>query len=188
MAKKEAEMKKLGEKNKKEGDVFLAENKKKEGVTTLPSGLQYKVLKNGDGKNPSAEDTVKVNYKGSLINGTEFDSSEKHGGPADFPVSGVIPGWTEAIKLMKTGSKWQIFIPANLAYGEAGAGEGVIPPNSTLVFEVELIAIVEPETAKAAPIAEGSAGAEQNKQDEKAPAKAETDKPATDKPADRDNK
>jgi FKBP-type peptidyl-prolyl cis-trans isomerase FklB len=156
MAKKQEEMKKQGEQNKKAGDAYLAENKKKEGVVTLASGLQYKVLKEGEGNKPTADDKVKVNYKGSLIDGTEFDASEKHGGPAEFPVSGVIPGWTEAMQLMKVGSKWQIAIPSSLAYGEAGAG-GVIPPNATLVFEVELLAISPPEP-KEAPKAEGAAG------------------------------
>jgi FKBP-type peptidyl-prolyl cis-trans isomerase FklB len=158
MAKKQEEMKKLGEQNKKAGDAYLAENKKKEGVVTLASGLQYKVIKEGDGNKPTADDKVKVNYKGSLIDGTEFDASEKHGGPAEFPVSGVIPGWTEAMQLMKVGSKWQIAIPSSLAYGEAGAG-GVIPPNATLVFEVELLGITPPEP-KEAPKAEGAAGTE----------------------------
>jgi FKBP-type peptidyl-prolyl cis-trans isomerase FklB len=155
MAKKQDELKKQGEQNKKAGDAFLAANKNKEGVVTLPSGLQYKVLKDGDGAKPTADDKIKVNYKGSLIDGTEFDASEKHGGPAEFPVSGVIPGWTEAMQLMKVGSKWQLVIPSGLAYGEAGAG-GVIPPNATLVFEVELVSIVPPEP-KEAPKAEGAA-------------------------------
>jgi FKBP-type peptidyl-prolyl cis-trans isomerase len=144
VAKKQEEMKKLGEENKKKGEAFLAENKKKEGVKVTASGLQYKVIKEGDGKKPGAKDTVKVNYKGTLLDGTEFDSSYKRNEPATFPVSGVIPGWTEALQLMKTGSKYEVVIPSNLAYGEAGAG-GVIPPNATLVFEVELLSIVPPE-------------------------------------------
>jgi len=140
MAKQKMQMQELSDKNKKEGEAFLAENKKKEGVKTLPSGLQYKVIKEGDGNLPKAEDTVTVHYKGTLIDGTEFDSSYSRGEPATFPVNGVIPGWTEALQLMKAGSKWQLFIPSNLAYGERGAG-GKIGPNSTLVFDVELISI-----------------------------------------------
>ncbi len=127
------------EKTKKEGDDFLAANKKKEGVVTLPSGLQYKVIKNGSGKMPKATDSVTVNYRGTLIDGTEFDSSIKRGQPATFPVNGVIPGWTEALQLMKEGSKWELFLPANLAYGERGTPG--IPPNSVLIFEVELISV-----------------------------------------------
>jgi FKBP-type peptidyl-prolyl cis-trans isomerase FklB len=133
-------IKKLAEKNKQEGDLFLAENKKKEGVKTLPSGLQYKVINVGKGQNPKATDTVTVNYRGTFINGTEFDSSYRRGQPATFPVKGVIPGWTEALQLMKEGAKWQLFVPPTLAYGEKGAG-GVLGPNTTLLFEVELISI-----------------------------------------------
>ncbi len=125
---------------KKEGEAFLAANKKKEGVITLPSGLQYKVIKSGSGQKPKATDSVTVNYRGTLINGTEFDSSYKRGQPATFPVNGVIPGWTEALQLMKEGDKWQLFIPSELAYGERGQ-RGIIPPNSVLIFEVELISI-----------------------------------------------
>jgi len=140
MAKQKEAAKVSGEKNKKEGEAFLAENKKKEGVITLPSGLQYKVIKPGTGKKPSPTDKVKVNYRGALIDGTEFDSSYKRGEPASFPVKGVIPGWTEALQLMEEGAKWQVFVPSNLAYGERGAGAS-IGPNATLVFEVELISI-----------------------------------------------
>ena len=140
MAKQMERMKELAEKNKKEGEAFLNENKKKEGVVTLPSGLQYKVMKEGSGEMPKATDTVTVNYRGSLINGTEFDSSESHGQPATFKVNGVIPGWTEALQLMKAGSKWQLFIPSALAYGDRGVGRE-IGPNSTLVFDVELLSI-----------------------------------------------
>ena len=141
MMEKQAERtKQLSEKNKKEGDAFLAENKKKEGVKTLPSGLQYKVITEGTGKTPKAEDTVITNYRGTLIDGTEFDSSYKRGQPATFPVKGVIPGWTEALQLMKEGSKWELFIPASLAYGERGAGN-VIGPYATLIFEIELISV-----------------------------------------------
>ncbi len=132
----------LGEKNKKEGEAFLAGNKKKEGVVALPSGLQYKVIKEGEGKTPKATDTVTVNYRGTLVDGTEFDSSYKRGEAADFQVGSVIAGWTEALKLMKEGAKWQLFIPANLAYGERGAGNA-IGPNAVLIFEVELISVTE---------------------------------------------
>lgn len=131
---------KLGERNKAEGEKFLAENAKKEGVTTLPSGLQYKVIAPGTGKSPKSTDTVTTQYKGTLIDGTEFDSSYKTGQPATFPVSGVVPGWIEALQLMKEGAKWQLFVPSNLAYGERGAGRD-IGPNATLIFEVELISI-----------------------------------------------
>jgi FKBP-type peptidyl-prolyl cis-trans isomerase FklB len=132
----------VAKRNKTEGEVFLAENKKKEGVKTLPSGLQYKVIKAGKGKKPKSTDTVTVHYRGTLIDGTEFDSSYKRGQPTSFRASGVIPGWTEALQLMEEGAKWQLFIPSNLAYGERGAG-GVIGPNATLIFEVELISIQE---------------------------------------------
>lgn len=141
-SRQEAAQQAAGEKNKKEGEVFLAENKKKEGVKTLPSGLQYRVIKAGTGKKPAATDTVTTHYRGTLINGTEFDSSYKRGKPASFPVNGVIPGWTEALQLMEEGAKWQLFIPSNLAYAERGAGR-VIGPHSTLIFEVELISIRE---------------------------------------------
>lgn len=141
MAQKQAEVtKKLAEKNKSEGEAFLGENKKKEGVKILPSGLQYKVITEGSGRSPKESDTVTVNYKGTFVDGTEFDSSYKRGEPATFPVNGVIKGWTEALPLMKEGAKWQLFIPSSLAYGEAGAGNA-IGPNATLIFEVELISI-----------------------------------------------
>jgi FKBP-type peptidyl-prolyl cis-trans isomerase FklB len=133
-------MRQLSEKNKAEGEKFLAENGKKEGVKTLPSGLQYKVITPGSGKSPKLSDSVTTHYKGTLIDGTEFDSSYKRGEPATFPVSGVIAGWTEALQLMKEGAKWQIFLPPALAYGERGAGRD-IGPNATLVFEVELISV-----------------------------------------------
>jgi FKBP-type peptidyl-prolyl cis-trans isomerase len=136
----EAKMAQAGEANKKEGDAFLTANKAKEGVVTLPSGLQYKILTAGTGAKPTAADTVVCNYKGTLINGKEFDASSKHGGPATFPVGGVIKGWTEALQLMPVGSKWQLFIPADLAYGQRGAG-GDIGPGATLIFEVELLSI-----------------------------------------------
>src|SRR5436305_14617216 len=130
----------VGMSNKKEGEDFLAANKSKEGVVTLPSGLQYKILKEGTGPKPSTTDTVVCNYRGTLINGTEFDSSYKRGQPATFPVNGVIKGWTEALQLMPVGSKWQLFIPPDLAYGQRGAGAD-IGPNATLIFEVELLSI-----------------------------------------------
>lgn len=140
MAKQAETMQKLGEKNKADGEKFLAENGKKEGVKTLPSGLQYKEIAPGTGKSPKATDTVTTHYKGTLIDGTEFDSSYKRGQPATFQVSGVIPGWTEALQLMKEGAKWQLFVPSNLAYGERGAGRE-IGPNATLIFEVELVSV-----------------------------------------------
>lgn len=129
-----------GEANMKEGEAFLAANKTKEGVVVLPSGLQYKIEKQGTGPKPAASDTVVCNYRGTFINGTEFDSSYKRGQPATFPVGGVIKGWTEALQLMPVGSKWELFIPSDLAYGARGAG-GVIGPNATLIFEVELLSI-----------------------------------------------
>jgi FKBP-type peptidyl-prolyl cis-trans isomerase FklB len=138
MAKKEE----VAKQNKKDGEIFLSENKKKEGVKTLLSGLQYKVIKAGTGKKPKSTDTVTVHYRGTLIDGTEFDSSYKRGQTVSFPVSGVIPGWTEGLQLMEEGAKWQLFIPSNLAYGERGTG-GIIGPNATLIFEVELVSIQE---------------------------------------------
>jgi FKBP-type peptidyl-prolyl cis-trans isomerase FklB len=132
--------KNISEGNMKEGETFLAANKTKDGVVALPSGLQYKIITAGTGAKPTAGDTVVCNYKGTFINGTEFDSSYKRGQPATFPVGGVIKGWTEALQLMPVGSKWQLFIPSELAYGSRGAG-GAIGPNQTLVFEVELISI-----------------------------------------------
>src|SRR5208337_3947110 len=126
----------------KEGEAFLAANKSKEGVITLPSGLQYKILEAGKGEKPELDETVVCNYRGTLLDGTEFDSSAKHNGPATFPLKWVIKGWTEALQLMPVGSKWQLFVPPQLAYGQNGSGQ-IIPPNSTLVFEVELLAIKE---------------------------------------------
>jgi FKBP-type peptidyl-prolyl cis-trans isomerase len=125
--------------NKKAGDGFLSENKIKEGVVTLPSGLQYKILKAGEGKKPTEADTVECHYTGALINGTEFDSSYRLGEPVTLRVTSVISGWREALKLMPVGSKWQLFIPPELAYGARGSGR--IPANSTLIFEVELLAV-----------------------------------------------
>jgi FKBP-type peptidyl-prolyl cis-trans isomerase FklB len=137
--KQQAKMQQAGGVNKKEGEAFLTENKAKAGVVTLPSGLQYKILKEGTGPKPTASDSVVCDYRGTLINGTEFDSSYKRGQPATFPVTGVIKGWTEALQLMPVGSKWQLFIPSDLAYGEPGRPG--IEPNSTLIFEVELHSI-----------------------------------------------
>jgi len=141
-ATQEAKAKEAGSSARKEGDTFLAANKAKDGVKVLPDGLQYKVLTEGNGPKPSATDTVTVNYRGTLIDGKEFDSSYKRGQPASFPVNGVIKGWTEALQLMPVGSKWQIFIPADLAYGDRGAGAD-IGPGATLIFEVELLSIGE---------------------------------------------
>jgi FKBP-type peptidyl-prolyl cis-trans isomerase len=132
-------MQAAADENKKIGDAFLAKNGKREGVVTTASGLQYKILTEGAGAKPALTDSVVCNYKGTLINGTEFDSSYKRGQPATFPVSGVIKGWTEALQLMPAGSKWQLFIPPELAYGEGDGG--LIGPNATLIFEVELISI-----------------------------------------------
>ena len=139
--KQEEKMLVQGEANKKAGEAFLSENKTKDGVVTLPSGLQYKILTEGTGPKPAATDTVVCNYKGTLLDNTEFDSSYKRGQPATFPVSGVIKGWTEALQLMPVGSKWQLFIPSDLAYGARGGPGGGIGPNATLVFEVELMSI-----------------------------------------------
>jgi FKBP-type peptidyl-prolyl cis-trans isomerase FklB len=140
VVKQAAEAKAAGDRNKAEGDAFLAANKAKEGVVTLPSGIQYKVLSPGTGKQPTIDDTVVCQYRGTLIDGKEFDSSYKRGQPATFPVKGVIKGWTEVLQLMPVGSKWQVFIPPALAYGERGAGAD-IGPNAALVFEIELVAI-----------------------------------------------
>ena len=138
--KKTEQLKQLAEKNKKAGDEFLAANKAKEGVKMLPSGLQYKVLAEGNGTQPKPTDQVTVNYRGTLLDGTEFDSSYKRGEPATFPVNGVIKGWSEALKMMPVGAKWELYVPADLAYGAEGYGDD-IAPGSTLVFEVELLNI-----------------------------------------------
>ena len=138
--KRDEQMQQLAEVNKKAGNAFLTANTTQAGVVTLPSGLQYKILKAGTGPKPAPSDTVSVNYRGTLIDGKEFDSSAKHGGPATFPVNGVIKGWTEALQLMPVGSKWELFIPPDLAYGDHGAGSD-IPPDATLIFEVELLSI-----------------------------------------------
>lgn len=135
-----AEAAAAAEENAKMAEAFLSENGKKDGVKTLPSGLQYKVIAEGSGASPNPESMVEVHYKGTLVDGTEFDSSYKRGEPASFPVGGVIPGWTEALQLMKEGAKWELAIPPALAYGERGAPP-VIPPNAALVFEVELLKV-----------------------------------------------
>jgi len=140
-------MAKASEKNKKEGEEFLTANKAKPGVVTLPSGLQYKIMQAGTGPKPTATDSVSCNYRGTLIDGTEFDSSYKRGQPTTFPVSGVIKGWTEALQLMPVGSKWQLFVPASLAYGDRAAS-ALIGPDATLLFEVELLSIQDKKAAK----------------------------------------
>jgi FKBP-type peptidyl-prolyl cis-trans isomerase len=140
MAKQQKEMAEAGSKNIAEGEKFLTDNGKREGVTTTASGLQYEVLKKGEGAKPAAADTVSVHYHGTLVNGKVFDSSVQRGEPATFPVGGVIPGWVEALQLMNVGSKYKLFIPSKLAYGERGAGPD-ITPNSALIFEVELLSI-----------------------------------------------
>ena len=136
---RQKELKGKADKNLAEGKAFMEANKKKEGVKTLPSGLQYKVVKEGSGKTPKATDEVTVNYRGSFIDGTEFDSSYKKGTPLTFQVDKIIPGWKEALQLMKVGSTWQLFVPPELGYGERSVGP--IPPNATLIFEVELVSI-----------------------------------------------
>lgn len=151
-AHQEEKRKQQGEKNKQDGEKFLSDNKTKPGVITLPSGLQYKVLSEGKGDSPRSNDVVTVNYRGTLIDGTEFDSSYKRGQPATFGVGGVIKGWTEALQLMKPGSKWQLFVPGNLAYGEFGKGQQ-IGPNQTLLFEVELVSAKSPAAPPALPAA-----------------------------------
>ncbi len=139
-AEQRAQQAKVGESNAKAGAAFLAENKGKPGVITLENGLQYKIVKEGTGNTPKATDSVSVHYRGTLINGKEFDSSYKRGEPTSFPVNRVIPGWTQILQLMKEGAKWQVFIPSELAYGKQGAG-GDIGPDSTLIFDIELIKV-----------------------------------------------
>jgi FKBP-type peptidyl-prolyl cis-trans isomerase len=171
-AKEEAKTKAAAVENKKTGEAFLAANKTKEGIVTLPSGLQYKIIKEGTGPKPTAEDTVLCHYRGSLVDNTEFDSSYKRGEPLKIPVGGVIKGWTEAIQLMPVGSKWQLYIPSDLAYGERGAPGSPIGPNSTLVFDVELISIEPKPAPKEQPKeAPKEAPKEQPKEQPKAPPK-----------------
>ncbi|ARN73659.1 FKBP-type peptidyl-prolyl cis-trans isomerase [Oceanicoccus sagamiensis] len=141
MAAQQEAANKLGEDNKVAGEAYLAENGAKEGVTTTESGLQYEVISAGEGAKPTAADTVEVHYAGTLLDGTEFDSSYKRGQTVSFPLNGVIPGWTEGLQLMPVGSKYRFVIPSNLAYGPGGTGGGPIGPNATLIFEVELVAI-----------------------------------------------
>ena len=140
IAEQKAEQKKVADENRKKSEAFLAENAKKEGVETTDSGLQYKVLESGDGESPSADDTVRVNYEGTLPDGTVFDSSYKRGEPISFKVDQVIPGWQEALKMMHVGDTWEIAVPSDLAYGPAGTG-GPIGPNQALKFKVELLAV-----------------------------------------------
>ena len=179
-AKQAAAAKEKSEANKKDGEAFLASNKTKEGVVVLPSGLQYKILKAGDGPRPTVADTVVCNYKGTLLDGKEFDSSYKRGQPATFPVGGVIKGWTEALQLMPVGSKWQLFIPADLAYGDRQAGPD-ITPGSTLVFEVELVSIQAKNESKleSGAATDKTPATDKAATDDKAPA---TDKPQDNKP------
>jgi FKBP-type peptidyl-prolyl cis-trans isomerase FklB len=174
-----AAQKEAGVKNAAEGEKFLAENGKKEGVKTTASGLQYKVLSEGAGDSPKESDTVITNYKGSLLDGTEFDSSYKRNEPITFPVNGVIKGWTEALQLMKPGAKYQLFVPSKLAYGEPGRPPK-IGPNSTLIFEVELISIKAPEaTPKPVTVAPGSSGIMPSTPSAAAPPAPVTKSPAT---------
>jgi FKBP-type peptidyl-prolyl cis-trans isomerase FklB len=142
MAKRVAKFKEVADKNKKEGDAFLAENKKKPGITTMPDGLQYRVIKEGSGESPTATSKVKAHYKGTLINGTEFDSSYKRNQPLEIEIDKVIAGWQKILPMMKEGGKVEIFVPSELAYGERGQGN-VIGPNSVLIFEIELVSIVK---------------------------------------------
>ena len=189
MRKKQEEAAKAqGEVNKKEGSAFLAENKAKEGVVTLPSGLQYKILQPGTGPKPTTADTVVCNYRGTLLDGKEFDSSYKRGQPATFPLGQVIKGWTEALQLMPVGSKWQLFLPPELAYGERSAGPD-ITPYSTLVFEVELVSIKPPEKPAEKPAASPADKPVANPADKPAPDpaakpadKPDTPNPSTEKP------
>lgn len=171
---------KLSSQNLEEGNKFLEENKKKPGVTTLPSGLQYRVVQAGSGAKPTATDTVTTHYSGKFIDGKEFDSSYSRGEPAEFQVNAVIPGWTEALQLMQPGAKWEIFVPAKLGYGENGVGR-IIGPNATLVFDIELLSINNPSKAQAAPAAAKSAP-------KKSTSKATTPSSSAQKPANTNNK
>jgi FKBP-type peptidyl-prolyl cis-trans isomerase len=156
LAAKQQEMQKeLAVKNKAEGEAFLATNKDQPGVVTLPDGLQYKIITDGSGPMPASNDTVSVNYRGTFIDGTEFDGSERVGHPIQFQANRVIPGWTEALTHMKAGSKWRLFIPSELAYGQMGRPPR-IPPNATLIFDVELLSVVPPATPPPAPVTQNS--------------------------------
>ncbi len=177
-AKMEAKAAEMGAANKQAGDTFQAQNKAKPGVTTTASGLQYKVLATGTGPKPSASDTVICQYRGTLIDGKEFDSSYKRGQPAQFPVTGVIKGWTEALQMMPVGSKWQLVLPPSLAYGDRGAGPD-IGPNSTLVFEVELVGIAPKPEAKPDAKAEPKADPAPAKPDAKVEPKADASTTST---------
>ena len=179
-AKEEEKAKVAALENKMKGDAFLAANKAKEGVVTTPSGLQYKIIKEGTGPKPTADDIISCNYRGTLVDGTEFDSSYKRGQPLKIPVGQVIKGWTEAMQLMPVGSKWELYIPSNLAYGERGAPGSPIGPNSTLIFEVELLSI-EPKAAPktAAPSDAPGAGKQSAQPQQAQPA----DKPKEQAPA-----
>lgn len=168
-------------KNKEEGDAFLAANKDKPGVVSLPSGLQYKILQPGDGPKPTASDTVVCNYRGTLVDGTEFDSSYKRGQPATFPVGQVIKGWTEALQLMPVGSKWELYVPPSLAYGERGTPNGgPIGPNETLIFQVELVSIQAKPAPKLEPV--GPSGVPQTQPKAQPQAQPETQTPPPSKP------
>lgn len=160
VAQQEAKQKAMGAKNKTEGETFLAKNKERQGVKTTATGLQYEVLKEGTGPAPKATDTVTVNYKGTLMDGTTFDSSYDRGQPATFVLNQVIPGWTEGVQLMKVGSKYKFYIPSNLGYGEKGAGS-VIGPNAPLIFEVELMSIGAPDQGKPAAGTQGQTQGQQ---------------------------
>lgn len=184
-AKLAEERKALAETNLKEEETFLTANKAKEGVITLPSGLQYKVITQGTGKTPKATDQVTTHYRGTLIDGTEFDSSYKRGKPATFAVNQVIPGWTEALQLMKEGDKWQLFVPAKLGYGDRGVPGGKIGPNATLIFDIELISVnsVEEDKASAKEGADSqpTKDEESNSQKEEAAQSNENSSPSEDK-------
>lgn len=170
---------KLSSKNLEEGNKFLEDNKKKPGITTLASGLQYRVIQAGSGPKPTATDTVITHYSGKFINGKEFDSSYSRGEPAEFQVNAVIPGWTEALQLMQPGAKWEIFVPAKLGYGENGVGR-IIEPNATLVFDIELLSINTPNKAQAAPATKSAP--------KKSTSKATTPSSSAHKPANTNNK
>jgi FKBP-type peptidyl-prolyl cis-trans isomerase len=170
---RQEKMEKASAANKTEGDAFLEANKSKPGIVTLPSGLQYKILKEGSGPKPTASDTVACNYRGTLVNGTEFDSSEKHGGePAKFGVGQVIKGWTEALQLMPVGSKWELYVPPTLAYGDRGAGAD-IGPNATLIFDVELLSIEAPKSDKTNADKTGDTPTDQKKDEKKSDDKSD---------------